>query len=134
PNEMWAMMSRYASEHFPLPGQSFADLHAALAHAMAGEGERLAILTETTNGFAGDLVAPVARAFGAVARGNWEDALNDLARILPEADRFGGSRAQRDLIELSHAQVLLRLGHTEEARRALKLRRPVIGPRLPLAA
>lgn len=130
----WAALSDYAARAFPDPGQSFADIHAALSHAMAGRGDRLALIAETTSGFAGDLVRPVARAWGAIARGNWPAALEDLVPAMGATERFGGSRAQRDLLELTYANVLLKLGRSAEARRFLTIRRPVLAASPPLAA
>ena len=124
----WRAISDYAAEKFPEPGQSFADLHAALGHAMAGEGARLAKLVEASKGFAADLIGPVALAWGNVARAEWTEALEELLRVMPTAQRLGGSRAQRDLLELTYANVLMKLGHSDEARRTLALRRPVLVP------
>lgn len=124
--ERWQAISDYAAQHFPDPGQSFADMHAALAHAMAGQGDRLARLTKASKGYAADLVAPVARAWGHIARQEWQEALDELVNVLPTAERIGGSRAQRDLLELTYANVLMKLGHSEEAHRTLALRRPVL--------
>jgi hypothetical protein len=128
----WKAISDYAAQFFPQPGQSFADMHAALGHAMAGEGDRLARIAETTAGFAGDLVRPVARAWGCIARGDWTAALEDLSLVLATHERFGGSRAQRDLIELAYVNVLMKLGLTPEARRTLRSRRPVLAKAPPV--
>jgi tetratricopeptide (TPR) repeat protein len=128
----WRAISDYASSFFPETGQSFADLHAALGHAMAGEGEHLAHIAETAKGFAGDLVRPAARAWGAIARGNWSEALEDLTEVMATTERLGGSRAQRDLIELAYVNVLLKLGLAEEARRTLLSRRPVLAKSPPV--
>ena len=130
----WSTMSDYAAQYFPETGQSFIDIHAALSHAMAGEGERLAHIIETAKGFAGDLVKPVAKAWGAIAREDWETALQELVPVMATHERFGGSRAQRDLLELALVNVLLKLGKTEEARRSLSTRRPVLAPTPPIAA
>lgn len=131
--DRWRNLSDYAAQVFPNPGQSFADLHAALSHAMAGDGDRLAKLTETSTGFAGDLVKPLARSWGAIARGEWSKALQDLLLVMPTLERVGGSRAQRDLIELTYANVLLKLGQAEEARRYLVARRPVLAVSPPVS-
>ncbi|MBJ6370665.1 tetratricopeptide repeat protein [Sedimentitalea arenosa] len=130
----WAALSDYATRVFPETGQSFADLHAALSHAMAGQGDRLAHIAETAQGFAGDLVRPVARAWGAIARGDWAEALQDLVPVMAATERLGGSRAQRDLLELTYANVLLKLGQTDEARRSLATRRPMLASAPPVAA
>ena len=129
----WAELSDYAARSFPQPGQSFADIHAALAHAMAGQGDRLARLAEATAGFAADLVRPVARAWGAIARADWNAALEELAPVMSVAERLGGSRAQRDLLELTYVNVLLKLGQSGEARRTLLTRRPVLAADTPVA-
>lgn len=131
--ERWKEMSEYAAQHFSKTGQSFADIHAALCHAMAGDGERLAIIAETTNGYAGDLVRPVARGWAEIARENWTGALSHLSQAMATTERLGGSRAQRDLLELAYVNVLLRLGLKDEAHRTLKLRRPVLNAAPPVA-
>lgn len=131
--DRWRSLSDYAAQMFPNTGQSFADLHAALSHAMAGQGDRLAHIADTATGFAGDLVKPLARAWGSIARENWAEALNELIVVLPTTERVGGSRAQRDLLELTYANVLMKLGQTGEARRSLALRRPVLADAPPLA-
>ncbi len=128
----WAALSDYAAQFFPNTGQSFADLHAALSHAMAGEGARLAHIIETAKGYAGDLVQPMAKAWGAIAREDWSLALAEMTPVLATTERLGGSRAQRDLLELAYVNVLLRLGLSDEAHRSLAMRRPVLAPKPPL--
>ncbi len=130
--ERWRVLSDYAAKHFPKSGQSFADIHAALAHAMAGDGERLAILTETANGFAGDLVAPISRAWKSVAGQDWQTALQELVPAMADHARLGGSRAQRDLLELTCVNVLLKLGRSDEAKRMMQMRRPIFAERAPV--
>jgi len=124
--ERWRKVSDYAAQFFPKTGQSFADLHAALGHAMAGDGDRLARIAERPSGFAGDLVEPVAKACQFISRQNWTEALVQLAKVMSTSERFGGSRAQRDLIELAYVYVLMKLGLKDEAKRALLTRRPVL--------
>lgn len=134
PAEDWKVLSAYATEHFPKPSQSFADMHAALAHAMAGDGEALARVAEASRGFAAELVQPVARAWGAVARGDFARALEDLAPVMADHARLGGSKAQRDLLELTWLLCLMRTGAKDEARRAVTTRRPVFAQGAPVAA
>lgn len=58
PQERWQQPSDYAVQFFPSPGLAFADVHAALAHAMAGNRERL----ETTiDGAKGPAAPPLLR-------------------------------------------------------------------------
>ncbi|MCG8493242.1 MAG: hypothetical protein MI743_16595, partial [Sneathiellales bacterium] len=106
----------------------------ALAYAMAGDGEKLARLLEASKGFAADLVRPVAKSWKAIAGEDWQTALEHLAPVMAQTEPLGGSRAQRDLLELTYANLLLKLGKTEEARRSLITRRPVLSPSPPLAA
>ncbi len=134
PDGTWERLSDYAGEFFPNPGTAFADIHAALAHAMAGRGGKLARIAGAAAGPAGDIVSGLAEALGAYARSDWEEAVALLAPWMAGHERIGGSRAQRDLLEFALLGALLRSGRTEEARRLLVLRRPVHAPAPPLAA
>ncbi len=130
---LWRDMANFAARCFPDPGMSFADIHAALAYAMAGDGDRLAVLGETQAGFAADLVRPVAQSWAAIARQDWSEALRLLTPVMADHARLGGSRAQRDLLELTYLNLLLKTGQTQEAQRAMATRRPVFGPGAPVA-
>lgn len=123
PDGMWAKTSAYAASMFPKPGLAFADLHAALAHAMAGEGEALARVIDGARGPAGDLVSAAGVALGEFAAGRWAEAVTLLTPLMGAHERFGGSRAQRDLLEFAFAAALLRSGSAEEARRCIAMRR-----------
>ena len=70
----WLKLSEYAAEKFPTMGQSFADIHAALAHAMAGNEEYLSKLVDGNSGFAGDIVPAVAKAWKAISENKWDKA------------------------------------------------------------
>ncbi len=122
--ELWKDLSAYASQWFPRSGVNFADVHSALAHAMAGDGEALARYTADVKGPAADMVMPVAKAFGAYARQDWPAVIADLEPQLATHERLGGSRAQRDLVEYTLTTALLRSGRIEEARRLITRRRP----------
>lgn len=122
--ELWRELSAYAAKWFPNSGVAFADVHAALSHAMAGDADALARLTEGAKGAAADMVAPVARAFASFTRSDWPEVVSLLTPQLATHERLGGSRAQRDLIEYTLASALLRQGRNEEARRMIATRRP----------
>ena len=124
--EKWREVSAYASKFFPNPGLSFIDYHAALAHAMAGDGDALSNIISNPKGPAGDLVRDVAEAFGAIAGQDWLKAERLLTSCMADDARLGGSRAQRDLLEFSLLECLLKQGKAEEARRLIALRRPVL--------
>ena len=107
-SERWLNLSQYAANKFPNMGQSFADVHSALAHAMAGNEDQLSKLINGKRGFAGDLVSPVAKAWRAISENNWDEARQELELASSEFERFGGSRAQRDLFEFTYVNLLLR--------------------------
>lgn len=123
--DRWQAVSAYASKWFPNPGVAFADVHAALAHAMAGNGDALAKVISDARGPAADLVATLAEAFGAVARKQWKEAVGHFSRTLYDHARIGGSKAQRDLIEFGLLACLLKQGRTDQAEFLLTTRRPV---------
>lgn len=108
--EKWRAVSAYALAAFPKPGLAFADAHAALAHAMAGESDALERIRTGAAGPAADVVRTLSDGFGALAAGRWEEAAAHLAVAMRDHARIGGSRAQRDLIEFAMAGALLRLG------------------------
>ena len=124
PKSRWEQVSDYAARRFPNPGLAFADVHAALAHAIAGQRERLQTIIEGAKGPAGAVVASIAKAFRCFADGDPEAVIRNLIGIVGEHERIGGSRAQRDLIEFALAQALMDAGRSEEARRLLDMRRP----------
>ena len=123
--ERWSALSDYAGRAFPKPGLGFADVHAALTHAMAGRDEPLMRIAEGAKGPVADQVAPCARAFRAVAKQDWAGAEAELIPVMADHARLGGSRAQRDLLELTLLNVLIRQGKAGEARRLLAMRRPL---------
>jgi len=124
PGERWLVISDYAAKLFAKPGLAFADVHAALAHAMAGRSEALQRIISDATGTAGDMVRLLAEAFGALAVQDWPVAVAHLTRAMGDHQRIGGSRAQRDLLEYALAGALMRMGRSEEARRLLVMHRP----------
>lgn len=124
PKSRWEKISAYAKAKFPNPGLAFADVHAALAHAMAGDGEALEKIVRDAKGPAGYLVTDLADGYGAYARGDWAHTVNQFSKALGDLERIGGSRAQRDLIEFTLIGALLRLGKADEAERLIRIRRP----------
>jgi hypothetical protein len=83
-------------------------------------------LIEHPNPVTGDLVTPIAEAYRCMARQDWAKAADLLTEGMADHARLGGSRAQRDLLELSLLSALLKLGRDSEARRLLALRRPAL--------
>ena len=126
PRERWIEVSEYAIRFFPKSVLGFIDIHSALAHAMAGNTDALAQLVEAPNALTGDLVAPMAQSYAAIAQENWAEAVSLLSSAMADHARLGGSRAQRDLLEFSLLGALLKLGKDDEAKRLLMLRRPAL--------
>ncbi|MBL4628702.1 MAG: tetratricopeptide repeat protein [Roseicyclus sp.] len=124
PAHRWRGVSEYALNCFPRPGIAFADIHAALAHALAGNTEALAKIIREAKGPAADLVGAFAQAFGAMARENWAQAVAHFSSAMADHARIGGSRAQRDLLEFAMAAAFLRQGLSDQARFILSIRRP----------
>lgn len=125
PAERWQAVSEYAARMFANPAIAFADVHAALAHAMAGNGAAVEKIAAEAKGPAADIVRELAEAFGAMAAGNWSEAEAHFARTMSTHERIGGSRAQRDLLEYALLNALLKQGKAEEARLLLSTRRPL---------
>ena len=127
--QLWREVKDCALKFFPKAGVAFADMHTALAcvanddfgalEKLVGEmRERLAAGRLPPGG----VVPTLAEAFAAYAKSDWGGAIRLLEQALPETVRIGGSRAQRDLIELTLIGAQLRSGRTEDAR-ALVARR-----------
>ena len=97
---------------------------------MAGDSDRLDRLAGAEKGFAADLVAPVSISIQAILREDWAGAIEALTPAMSDHARLGGSRAQRDILELTYANVLMRMGKGDEAGRVLRMRRPVLAKML----
>ncbi|MCB1511155.1 MAG: tetratricopeptide repeat protein [Hyphomicrobiaceae bacterium] len=123
-NDLWQTVSDYAAKFFPNPGIAFADVHSAVAHAMAGNGEALEKVIADAKGPAGDLVRALGEVFRAFAKESWKETIALLTPVMSTHERIGGSRAQRDLLEFAMVAALLRDGRTEDAKLMLATRRP----------
>jgi hypothetical protein len=131
---LWKDISQYAARWFPNSGIIFADMHSALAFAMAGDAEALATIIENPKGPAADILPSIARGFDSLASGDWTRVVDELKPVLESHERVGGSRAQRDLLEYAVTCALLRSGRTDEARRLIATRRPQsVASGLPIA-
>lgn len=124
PAEYWQILSEYAGQFFPNTGLAFADVHAALVHAMAGRPESLRAIIDNPRGPAADVVKPLACGFEAIASGDWARASAELVTGMADHARIGGSRAQRDLLEFTLANSLLKQGQIRHAEQLLALHRP----------
>jgi hypothetical protein len=128
--ERWLGVSAFAERAFPKTGNAFVDVHAALAHAMAGNNAALERIIAAPAGPARDLVPDLARGFRAIAAADWAQASDHLIRAMADLARIGGSRAQRDLLEQSLIAALVRQGRRSEAEAVVALRRPLLAAQL----
>ena len=128
---------------------AFNDLHAMIAFVGAGrealQGELLAAQREVmargegsdadgadNASFTRDVGHPAALAVQACGRGDYTRAAALLRAIRSQAHRFGGSHAQRDLIDLTLIEAALRGGDKALAT-GLAAERAALKPRSPLA-
>jgi tetratricopeptide (TPR) repeat protein len=111
-----------AGEHF----YAFNDVHAVMALVGAGDWARVdgviksleqAAAEPGTNGMMSREVGlPLARALAAFGRQDYSAAVDLLLPIRANAHRFGGSHAQRDLLQLTMLEAALRAGRNSLAR------------------
>jgi len=121
----------------------FNDWHAAMAYAGAGQSAQVErVIRGLTAGMSSGApgraeVLSACRGFAAFAAQDHRRAVDELFAVRPFAARFGGSHAQRDVLELTLIEAALRDGQHAlarslcEARRARKPDSP--GPRMLLA-
>lgn len=135
----WAAAHDHARAAFPHIGVAFADVHVALAAAGAGDAAALeallgALQQHEADGrqAAGPVVAALAEAFGAFARGDHAATIACLAPLVDEHVRLGGSRAQRDLVEHTLLAACVRAGRAADAE-AVLARRPARRSLVPVA-
>jgi hypothetical protein len=121
---------------------AFNDWHAAMAHVAAGRPDTLeAVIAAATRAavgagdnaaFSRDVGLPLIRAVQAFGRGDHARAAALIRPVRGIAHRFGGSHAQRDLIDLTLIEAALRGGDTLLAA-ALAAERVALLPHSPVA-
>ncbi len=121
---------------------AFNDFHAMLAFVGADrsaaqqavfESQQRVMQSEVDNAlFTREVGHPAARAVQAFGQGDFNTAVTLLRAIRHQAHRFGGSHAQRDLIDLTLIEAAMRSGDPALAR-GLAAERAVLRPRSPLA-
>ncbi len=119
----WKRIADYIRAEFPRAGIAFVDVHALLAASMAGDDEAFIERKSGLRGPAVDMVAGLGEAFRAYAKGEYASAAASLAPLLPAHERIGGSRAQRDLLEVLYLQALRHAGRAADAEAYAKTRR-----------
>lgn len=129
PQALWAEADAAAQRLFPKSSLPFADVHMALFAAATQNREALAarlamIEQRLTEGKlpAGPVVPAICRAMTAFAGEDYETCVRELAPVLGEVVRIGGSHAQRELIEDTYIVALMRGGELPRARALLDAR------------
>ncbi|WP_322066290.1 tetratricopeptide repeat protein [Burkholderia ubonensis] len=119
----WRVVHDHAQRCFPNAGLGYADVHALIACIADDDNEalqtRLAEIRDklTVSKYpAGDVVIGIAEGFAAYAAEEWGNAIHALESALPKTVRIGGSRAQRDLIELTLVAAYIKNGRPDAAR------------------
>ena len=128
PDELRELVA-FTDDRFRKAGVPFANVHAAVALAAAGELEALGALIDEVDQavkagrqLCGDVGAQICRAFAAYARREYRKAADNLWAVGPETPRLGGSHAQRDLFVDTLIAALLRSGEPGQALEELQSR------------
>lgn len=121
---------------------AFNDMHAMMAFVGAGrdrdasdliEAQQAAMAAEGDNAaFTRDVGHPATLAIRAFSQGRYDEAVRLLKPLPPIAHRFGGSHAQRDVIDLTLIEAAIRAGDAGFARE-LTSRRLAARPSSPLS-
>jgi hypothetical protein len=124
----WRDMAAYGEKYFPQAGAHFADVHYALAAAMAGSDALETRLAQLEEREAAGKLAPgrtaieLCRGIKAFADGDNDNAIRLLEPAIAELARIGGSHAQRELWEDTLIVACLRAGHGDKAARRISAR------------
>ncbi|MFO1028586.1 MAG: tetratricopeptide repeat protein [Acetobacteraceae bacterium] len=127
----WEAIRQVGRTAFPSPGNPFADVHVALADAMAGDLDSVSARIEAIEAQQAEsplasrpLTAALARGFSAYAQGDWTRAIEALEAGVAAHEPMGGSRAQRDLVEFTLLKAYLNAGRMADVARYRAWRRP----------
>lgn len=133
--ELWAPFAKAGN-------YAFNDAHAMMAYVGAGRDDLARDLLAAQDeavargddnaAFTRDVGRPAARAIKAFGDGDWATALRLLKPLRAIAHRFGGSHAQRDVLDLTLIEAALRAGQRPLAM-ALAAERHELRPESPLS-
>ena len=90
-------------------------------NARPGNIEALGNIIANAKGPVSDLTKKVARAYLHMQEANWLSASELFTSVVREHARFGGSNAQRDLLDFSLAACLIHQGRKREAKTILAI-------------
>jgi len=141
-SDRWQAVADAWEPHAGAGNYAFNDAHAAMAFVGAGRKQLLARVIETQQEtmardgdnamFTRKVGHPVVLAIKAFGDGNYAETLWRLRDVRNNANRFGGSHAQRDVIDLTLIEAALRSGQQSIAT-ALASERLAIRPKSPLS-
>jgi hypothetical protein len=132
--ERWARLADdWAAKADPEDGYyAFNDVHALMAYLGAGRDREIAALLKAMERaldgpgvnamMTREVGLPVARALIAFTEARYEEAIEQLAQVRGSAQRFGGSHAQRDLLNLTLIEAARRAGSARLAAHLLNER------------
>ncbi len=140
--DRWQALADDWTPHAGKGFYAFNDFHAAMAFVGAGRsallealfaGQEAALDRAADNaGFTRDVGHEACRAVVAFGAGEYQEAVRRLRQVRPIAARFGGSHAQRDLIDLTLLEAALRAGDSALAQ-GLAAERLALKPASPSA-
>jgi hypothetical protein len=140
--QRWQPLADRWAPHAGAGNYAFNDLHAMMAFASAGRDELAAQLRDTqraaldgdgdNRAFTAEVGEPATRAVQAFVAGDHAQAAVLLRSIRSSAHRFGGSHAQRDVLDLTLIEAALRSGDRPLAA-ALSAERAAMRPASPMA-
>ena len=138
----WPALAGLWAPHARDGNYAFNDMHAMMAFAAAGRSDLAETLigaqeeaargVDDNAGFTRDIGLPATRGILAFADGDYATAARLLEPIRAIAHRFGGSHAQRDVIDLTLIEAAIRSGDADLAGR-LTSERMVSRPHSPLS-
>lgn len=140
--DRWQPLAEQWAPHASAGNYAFNDLHAMMAFACAGRSDLVEQLRATQDAalagdgdnrhFTAEVGAPATRALQAFVAGDHATAVALLRSVRSQPHRFGGSHAQRDLLDLTLIESALRGGDRPLAQ-ALTAERTASRPASPLA-
>jgi hypothetical protein len=140
--DRWQPLAERWAPHATAGNYAFNDLHAMIAFASAGRGDLAAQLREAqrvvlasdgdNRAFTAEVGEAATRAVQAFVAGDYLTVVALLRAIRSSAHRFGGSHAQRDLLDLTLIEASLR-GNDRPMAAALAAERAAMRPASPLA-
>jgi hypothetical protein len=129
PDHLWTEAEAFAQQSFPKSSIPFADVHMALFAAAtrntAALDQRLGVIEQRVSEgklAAGPVVPKICRAMRAFAEQDYQGCVRQLAPVLDDVVRIGGSHAQREIVEDTFIVALIRGGELGRARAMLDRR------------